>query len=119
MGDLVGIHQKKRVFTLEEAKQLLPVIRRVTRVAHEDIGKKSVQLSLLSDQAKKKALEVEIQASFEEWMGKVKKLGCEAKGSWLVDFDNGEGYYCWHYPESDLAHFHGYEEGFQGRVKIP
>ena len=32
----------------------------------------------------------------------------------LVDFDNGEGYYCWKWPEREVDHFHGYEEGFAG-----
>ena len=31
---------------------------------------------------------------------------------------NGEGYYCWSYPEATIAHFHGYDEGFSGRMKI-
>jgi hypothetical protein len=35
-------------------------------------------------------------------------------------FDCGEGYdyYCWRYPAESLGFFHGYEEGFQGRVPI-
>ena len=27
-------------------------------------------------------------------------------------------YYCWKWPEEELAYFHGYEEGFGGRVRI-
>jgi hypothetical protein len=37
---------------------------------------------------------------------------------WLVDWDSGAGYYCWRYPEESLGHFHGYQEGFAGRVPI-
>ena len=44
--------------------------------------------------------------------------GLEAKGLWLVDFDNGEGYYCWSYPESSITHYHGYDDGFAGRISI-
>ncbi|MBI3607499.1 MAG: DUF2203 family protein [Nitrospirae bacterium] len=46
------------------------------------------------------------------------QLGCEVKGLWLVDFDNGEGYYCWKYPEDELEYFHEYTSGFSGRTKI-
>ena len=46
------------------------------------------------------------------------KMGIEVKGLWLIDFDNGSGYYCWQYPEESLQYFHGYEEGFGGRVKL-
>ena len=42
----------------------------------------------------------------------------QAKGLWLVDFDNGEGYYCWSYPEPAITHYHGYDDGFAGRISI-
>jgi hypothetical protein len=45
-------------------------------------------------------------------------LGLEIKGLWLVDFDNGSGYYCWRWPEPALEYFHGYEAGFAGRARI-
>ena len=35
-----------------------------------------------------------------------------------LDFDKGDGYYCWKYPEPALNHFHGYEEGFGGRLSL-
>jgi hypothetical protein len=35
-----------------------------------------------------------------------------------VDFDTGSGFYCWRWPEERLEFFHGYEEGFDGRVRI-
>lgn len=45
-------------------------------------------------------------------------LGLDIKGLWLVDFDNGSGYYCWKHPEPSLDYYHTYEEGFGGRVRI-
>ena len=45
-------------------------------------------------------------------------LGLEVKGPWLVDFDCGSGLYCWRWPEVKLEYFHGYDEGFAGRVRI-
>ena len=53
-----------------------------------------------------------------DWADEVRALGLEAKGMWLVDFDNGEGYYCWSYPEETVAHYHGYDDGFAGRTRI-
>lgn len=63
-------------------------------------------------------LSAEIEEAIRTWTEDVRAMGLEAKGLWLVDFDNGEGYYCWCYPETTIAHFHGYEEGFAGRMKI-
>ena len=52
------------------------------------------------------------------WIRAMEALGVEVKGPWLVDFDNGQGYYCWRWPEERLEHYHGYEEGFAGRIRI-
>jgi len=60
----------------------------------------------------------EYQRTIMEWAESVVALGVEVKGIWLVDFDSGGGYYCWRYPEPALEYFHGYEEGFSGRVKL-
>jgi hypothetical protein len=37
---------------------------------------------------------------------------------WLVDWDSGDGYYCWRFPEQAIGFFHTYEEGFGGRLPI-
>jgi len=60
----------------------------------------------------------DVETVISRWAREMEALGLEAKGPWLVDFDTGAGYYCWKWPEADLAHFHGYEEGFSGRVRI-
>jgi hypothetical protein len=117
MAEVIEINQK-RFFTLEAARGLLPVIRRVTEKSFQDIKRLSSQLNYVKDQARKGDLEKEVQQAFQNWTQKISKLGCEAKGMWLVDFDTGEGYFCWHYPEPHIEYFHGYFEGFRGRVRI-
>jgi hypothetical protein len=117
MGAVISINQK-RFFTLEDAKGLFPVVQRLTRTSHACVKQLSTQLSYTSDPKKKVELEQVIQRVFREWYDKIRRLGCEAKGMWLVDFDSGDGYYCWHFPEPDVQHFHGYAEGFRGRMKI-
>ena len=52
------------------------------------------------------------------WTRDMEILGVVVKGLWLVDFDSGEGYYCWKYPEPAVSHYHGYDDGFPGRIKI-
>ena len=58
------------------------------------------------------------QEIVNQWAQRVTALGCEVKGAWLVDWDNGDGYFCWRYPEETISHHHGYDEGFAGRVAI-
>jgi len=117
MGKVVAIHQK-RFFDLDEARDLFPVILRLTKTAHQKARFLNAQLNYVKDKEKKTILENQIQGVFQEWQAKVRKLGCEAKGMWLVDFDNGEGYFCWHYPEPDIHYYHGYLDGYRGRVKV-
>jgi len=69
-----------------------------------------------SDQ--RQAAETRIRELVSSWARAMEALGLEVKGLWLVDFDNGSGYYCWQWPEEELAFFHGYEEGYAGRTRI-
>ena len=117
MGEVIEINQK-RVFTSDDAKELLSLVRRITEGAHAKIQKLNTQLNFTKDRAKKVSLEESIRSYFQEWHDKVRKLGCDPKGMWLVDFDNGDGFYCWHYPEPNIEYFHGYLDGFRGRVRI-
>lgn len=96
----------RRIFTLEEARSLWPQVRDLTSEAVLRYGQLSGDL------------EGERESVVREWMREVTSLGVEIKGLWLVDFDSGAGYYCWKYPEPALNHFHGYEEGFGGRLSL-
>ena len=96
----------KRVFTLDEARALLPRVKEITGDAVLRYGQLASEL------------EQEREAVVRGWMREVRSLGLEIKGLWLVDFDSGAGYYCWKYPEPALNHFHGYEEGFSGRLPL-
>jgi len=96
----------KKIFSYEEAAALLPDVQRLTGEAVE-------RVDLLSEAAVD-----EYQNVVEEWAARVMSLGIEVKGLWLIDFDNGSGYYCWQWPEPSLQFFHGYEEGFGGRVML-
>jgi hypothetical protein len=63
-------------------------------------------------------LENQAQALIQRWESKITKLGLEPKGIWLVDFDAGNGFYCWKYPELDIKFWHAYKDGFSGRKPI-
>lgn len=98
----------KKIFTYEDASALLPEVQRLTRIAVD-------RTSELADDT---ATSEDYQRIVQEWANEVMSLGIDVKGLWLVDFDNGSGYYCWQWPEESLQYFHGYDEGFQGRVKL-
>jgi len=87
---------------------LLPAVQELTTVA----------VSRIEELDEEATSTEQYQDIIQEWADGVKGLGIEVKGLWLIDFDSGSGYYCWQYPEPSLQYFHGYEEGFGGRIKL-
>jgi len=100
--------KSKKIFTLEEAGKLLPLVKKITQEAVE-------QMALLEQRASQ---EDELNKIVQRWSDKITKLGAIPKGFWLVDFDNGSGYFCWKYSEDTVTHFHDYATGFSGRTPI-
>jgi hypothetical protein len=108
-----------RRFSLEAARELLPTIKRLTAEAVRHSEEVSARMREVPEQHPEHAvLTARFQSIVSDWATRMEALDVEAKGLWLVDFDNGEGYYCWCYPEDTVAHFHGYDDGFAGRMKI-
>lgn len=109
-----------RKFTLAQARLLMPEVRRVTREAVEALehlqrdlaGRESPSPELVA------RVEGEMRDAVQGWASSIERLGAVAKGLWLVDFDNGAGYFCWQHPEPELSHYHDYEAGFAGRTPI-
>jgi hypothetical protein len=109
-------HDNPRVFTLAEAKELFPVVWRITRAAHDELGPCRQALESIAPMSPQlKAIEQRYETIVRRWVGKMERLGLVVKGLWLVDFDTGDGYLCWRFPELRIGHFHGYDQGFTGR----
>jgi len=107
---------ERRTFTYEEAAALVPEVRRLTEEAHRrvsEIEEAAGAGQLPEEEARRRAGDV-----VTDWARDLVSRGIEVKGLWLIDFDNGSGYYCWKYPEASLQYYHTYEDGFGGRVRI-
>lgn len=120
-----GASTPRRIFSLSEAHALLPTIRALTADAAQDAVRLTAELDAvgpdvggLRPDARRQRIGDELNQVVARWTERIGELGLEAKGLWLVDFDNGSGYYCWRYPEDAVAHFHDYDGGFAGRMRI-
>ena len=110
----------KRTFTLEEARSALPVVYRVTEATAREVRLLLNRMESVKGMNASKAAELEkdINLLIDRWQQKVQKLGAHPKGLWLADFDDGKGYYCWKFPETDISYWHGYNDGFSGRTPL-
>ena len=109
----------KRIFSYDEAVNTFPVVRDLTAAAVRQVE------SLINSVAGRDELDTrhdELEEARERivqaWAQQVSTLGCEVKGVWLVDWDSGDGYFCWRFPEQGISFFHSYEEGFGGRLPL-
>ena len=108
-----------RTWSYDEALSTFPVIRDLTEAAVKQVQALANELRTSDEQnERREELEASHREIVEQWTQEVESIGCEVKGLWLVDWDSGDGYFCWKYPEPSLAHFHDYESGFAGRVPI-
>lgn len=102
---------EKTIFSYEQAAALLPEVRRLTEEAYRAV-------EALTERGPIHDAEARLNELVGSWAEAMMQLGLEVKGLWLVDFDNGSGYYCWRYPEAGLLFYHSHEEGFRGRMRI-
>ncbi len=102
---------ERTIFSYEQAAELPPEVRRLTEAAQ-------LKVEELTGEDLGKDAEDCLNEVVGQWAEAMLRRGIEVKGLWLVDFDNGSGYYCWRYPEGSLMFYHSYEEGFGGRMRI-
>jgi len=109
----------RRTFSYDEALALFPTVRELTEKAVREVEALSNSLQSRDELERRRE---EWQSAYREivdrWAVEIELLGCEVKGLWLVDWEAGDGYFCWKYPEPALGHFHSHDEGFAGRVPI-
>lgn len=120
MGTIVNIGSGKKIFNLEQANEILPVILKLTKDSMTEVKNLMAQIegNFFQNETHKIAIEKTISEHLSHWQMKIAKLGAKPKGLWIVDFDSGQGYYCWKYPEKTVSHWHGYEDGFSARRSL-
>ncbi|MBI5060350.1 DUF2203 domain-containing protein [candidate division KSB1 bacterium] len=121
----------QRLFTLEEARKALPLVRRIAADLHNCVEQLSaIQGGLsfiygamkLDEFADAQRSEIEtIRLRIDALGEELREIGVELKGLQpvLVDFRalraREEVYLCWAYDEETITHWHSLDEGFKAR----
>ena len=124
---------KKRYFTLEEARGLLPHVRRMIeaiarRVHHVESLSEAMEMSVRADrviaEAELEVLQAEVQVEVERLLEEITRQGVLVKGirPALLDFPalrNGRDVYlCWREGEEDVCWWHPEHLGIAGREPL-
>ena len=114
---------KIKYFTLEEAQNTLPLVKRIV----EDILRTGKRMNVIKNDRTIPIEEntelLKLVQEINEYIAELEEIGCFFK-DWsfeigLVDFPayiNGEEVFlCWRSDETSIDHYHGISEGYAGR----
>jgi hypothetical protein len=107
-------------FSLQETQQILPIIFKLTKKYSEEVTALMDRLNAIGSEMPglEDKIEVQVNALIQSWQNKMTKLGALPKGLWLLDFDSGDGYFCWKFPERQIQFWHHYQDGFSKRLPV-
>jgi len=113
------IGQKNKLFNIQEAKTLLPMVRAVTVSHRDELAPIQERLGkMLANDPRRRVYEKDYEAVVSSWRNKVELLGARVSGLWTVEFDVGGGSLCWRHPELSLNYFRSDGALFSERVKL-
>lgn len=126
-----------RLFTIEQANRMLPLVRRIVEDIVQDYARWREQVGVLEvvaagrrgdsppDEAEKVEEDTQrLAADIERYVGELRELGVDFKGfdQGLVDFpaelDGRRVYLCWKLGEDAVEHWHDLEAGYAGRQRL-
>ena len=118
-GDTVFAIQRPgrvKIFSLREAEAVFPLVRVITAQAYDELAPVlDAMRTSVENRAALTRYESNYEAIVQRWINKMERLGVVVSGLWLIDFDTGDGYVCWRYPEAALGFYHGHDQGFGQR----
>jgi hypothetical protein len=133
---------EKKYFSLDEANQLLPVVRTELNILQnlkreftqkylelQDTKKRMTHASSSDTALKDTVFTLECQLDFMDMEARMRLKNLHDRGIQIKDIDIGlvdfpalvdgaEVLWCWKQGEERITHYHGVDEGFAGRKKI-
>jgi len=108
-----------QVFDLEEATELLPLIKKITHEADTRLTEHEERLNhLLLADPRRESVQLLYKKVITQWKHKMEGLGLHVEGLWKIKFDVGEGYLCWQFPELTIGTFLASEQLWDERQRL-
>jgi hypothetical protein len=107
-----------RTFSVKDAQEICPILIRMSHRHATIVNQLAQRKNKLKSISEIELLDKKISQQVLLWEDDVSRLGAIPKGLWMVDLDAGFGYFCWKYPEPNIVHWHGYQEGFSSRKTL-
>lgn len=86
---------------------------------HAEIVEKNLQyLETLDDKNTSQVIELEesVNGEIRQWHKKIKALGAQPKGLWMVHFNTRDGYFSWKYPETEIKVWKSFNDGYEIQI---
>lgn len=94
---------KSKIFTIEEAQDLVPILKHISTKTKRELNILNSQLSFLKTQSEKAQLIQErINLLLQTWSDKVRRLGAIPVSMCKVRIPGENTQYIWEYPENKL-----------------
>jgi len=115
----VEIAASGKIFSLDEARELLPLVRTITINHQELLAPIQTRLNkMLSNDPRRPVIEQEYEATVSVWRAKIERLGATVFGLWVVEFNMGNAFLCWRFPEHSLNYVRLADQPFSSRIKL-
>ena len=107
-----------KIFTLEEANRVLPIVIDLTE--NTQTGLRKLRAQLTDPEVSPDELEEETRTLLNEWFRLILEIGAQPKGIFTVDFRSPDPnvLWCWSPNEERIEHRHFTWETFKDRVSI-
>lgn len=110
---MISIQGKAIKWDLKDAQELIPLLLSITNHTVSKYNRLAERINYLAHcgltyQAEREHPKVE--AMLKRWQEKLFRLGVYSAAPFTVEFDFGNGLYCWRYPEKELKYWHAYDD---------
>ncbi len=109
-----------RIFTLDEANEVLPAVAHLTRETQERLHSLRSAYQETEAEGEGTSLESETRALLNDWAEAILQIGAQPKGIFTVDFRSPDPnmLWCWAPDDDRITHRHFTWESFRDRIEL-